>query len=155
MIWTPRVTVAAVIEREGRFLIVEERNDERIVLNQPAGHLEEGEDLPGAVRREALEETGWHFDPESVVGIYLYRSAHPARTYLRVCFCGRITGHDAGRALDPDIVRVTWLSRAELSARERELRSPMVLRAIDDYLGGARYPLALISTVRDARADRL
>ena len=86
MVWTPRVTVAAIAEREGRFLLVEERADAGIVLNQPAGHLEEGEDLLAAVRREALEETGWHFEPEGLVGIYLYRKPHPARTYLRLSF---------------------------------------------------------------------
>jgi 8-oxo-dGTP pyrophosphatase MutT (NUDIX family) len=151
MVWSPRVTVAAVVEREGRFLVVEEDVDGRRVINQPAGHLEEGEDLLAAARRETLEETGWYFEPEAIVGIYLYRNPHPARTYLRVCFCGRLKGSQADRALDPAIVRVAWHSRSELADRERDLRSPMVLRAIDDYLGGSRYPLSLLVTLREPR----
>lgn len=150
MSWAPRVTVAAVVEREGRFLIVEELADGRSVLNQPAGHLEEGEDLLVAVRREVLEETGWDFAPEFLVGIYLYRNPHAARTYLRFCFGGRLTGYQAGRTLDPEIVRVAWLSRAELGRREQDLRSPMVLSALDDYLGGARHPLSILVHVRPA-----
>jgi 8-oxo-dGTP pyrophosphatase MutT (NUDIX family) len=150
MSWTPRVTVAAVVEREGRFLVVEELADGRSVLNQPAGHLEEGEDLLAAVRREVLEETGWYFAPEFLVGIYLFRNPHPARTYLRFCFGGRLTGYEAGRTLDPEIVRVAWQSRAELGLREKDLRSPMVLSAIDDYLGGARHPLSLLVHLRPA-----
>ncbi len=153
MVWSPRVTVAAVVEREGRYLVVEEHVDERLAVNQPAGHLEEGEDLVEAVRREVLEETGWRFEPEALVGVYLYRRSHPSRTYLRFCFCGRVTFHDAGRPLDPAIVRASWLTRAELSARQAEMRSPLVLRAIDDYLGGARFPLSLLASLADRRSD--
>jgi 8-oxo-dGTP pyrophosphatase MutT (NUDIX family) len=148
MVWTPRVTVAAVVERDARFLVVEERVDDRIVINQPAGHLEEGEDLPDAVRREVLEETGWRFEPSAIIGIYLYRRPHPVRTYLRVCFAGRVSSHEPGRPLDPEIVRVAWHTRAEIAARQGELRSPMVLRAIDDYLDGFRYPLELLVAIR-------
>jgi ADP-ribose pyrophosphatase YjhB (NUDIX family) len=152
MVWTPRVTVAAVVEREGRFLVVEEEAEGRVVINQPAGHLEEGEDLVAAVRREVLEETGWRFDPDGLLGVYLYRRSHPARTYLRVCFHGRVTAQEPGRTLAAEIQRVGWLSRAELSARESELRSPMVLRAVDDYLGGTRFPLDLLVWMEDARS---
>jgi len=142
------VTVAAVVEREGRFLVVEEQVEDRVLINQPAGHLEEGEDLPSAVRREVLEETGWRFEPAALIGVYLYRSLHPARTYLRVGFAGRVIGQEPGRPLAPEVVRVAWYTRAELAAREAELRSPMVLRTLDDYLGGVRYPLELLSTIR-------
>ncbi|MCU0934906.1 MAG: NUDIX hydrolase [Gammaproteobacteria bacterium] len=153
MVWSPRVTVAAVVERDSRYLVVEEHVDDRLAINQPAGHLEEGEGLVEAVRREVLEETGWRFEPEALVGVYLYRRSHPSRTYLRFCFCGRVTMHDAGRPLDPAIVRASWLTRAELSARESEMRSPLVLRAIDDYLGGARFPLSLLASLADRRSE--
>jgi 8-oxo-dGTP pyrophosphatase MutT (NUDIX family) len=141
------VTVAAVVERGGKFLVVEERAADTLVLNQPAGHLEQGESLPAAVARETFEETGHRFDPQHVVGFYLWRSAEAGTTYLRVAFCGSAEPAAAGAALDEGIVAVHWLTRAELAARARLLRSPMVLRCVDDYLAGRRYPLGCLTHV--------
>lgn len=150
MIWKPEVTVAAVVEREGRFLVVEERVRSRLVINQPAGHLEKGESLMEAVVREALEETAWHFVPQAVVGVYLWnqaaRSAEgPARTFLRVAFHGIVTHQEGGRTLDTGIERAQWLSREQLAAQPSRLRSPQVLRCVDDYLAGRRFPLEVLS----------
>jgi 8-oxo-dGTP pyrophosphatase MutT (NUDIX family) len=150
MIWKPDVTVAAVVEREGRFLVVEERVRSRLVINQPAGHLEKGESLVQAVIREALEETAWHFVPQTIVGIYLWnqaaRSAEgPARTFLRVAFNGTVTHQEGGRTLDTGIERTLWLSREQLAAQPARLRSPLVLRCVDDYLAGHRFPLEVLT----------
>jgi 8-oxo-dGTP pyrophosphatase MutT (NUDIX family) len=143
MRWKPHVTVAAVIESRGRFLMVEEEVEGRLVYNQPAGHLEQGESLCEAVVREAREETGWHIRPTAIVGIHQWTSAS-ARTFLRVAFAGTAVEHDPGPALDPDIRNVLWLTRPEIAARGGSLRSPMVLRCIDDYLQGRLYPLELL-----------
>lgn len=145
MVWRPDVTVAAIIEREGRFLFVEEYVGDRLVINQPAGHLEPNESFSAAVIRETLEETAWTFVPEAVSGIYLW--PHPERnlTFLRVTFCGQVTQHHAERRLDRGIRRTLWLSRQELEQRQSQLRSPMVIKCMDDYLAGIRYPLELLS----------
>jgi ADP-ribose pyrophosphatase YjhB (NUDIX family) len=143
MRWKPHVTVAAVIESRGRFLMVEEEVEGRLVCNQPAGHLEQGESLFEAVVREAREETGWHIRPTAIVGIHQWTSAS-ARTFLRVTFAGAAVEHDPMPALDPDIRNVLWLTRAEIAARGESLRSPMVLRCVDDYLQGKLYPLELL-----------
>jgi 8-oxo-dGTP pyrophosphatase MutT (NUDIX family) len=135
------VTVAAIIERAGRFLMVEERAGANLVLNQPAGHLEQGESLLAAVTRETLEETGHRFEPEHVVGFYLWHSTDADTTYLRVAFCGAVEPSADVAALDDGIVALHWLTRGELARRAHRLRSPMVLRGIDDYLAGQRYPL--------------
>lgn len=135
--------MAAIAERDGRFLLVEESVGERLVLNQPAGHLEPDEDLPAAVVRETLEETGWHFRPTALVGIYHWRHPGTAQLYVRLAFCGELGGHDPGRSLDPDIRRVVWLTREELAARAEHVRSPLVLAGIDDYLAGRRYGLEI------------
>jgi len=145
MVWKPDVTVAAVTERDGQFLLVEERASGRIVINQPAGHLEPGETFVDAVIRETLEETAWHFRPEAVVGVYVWQPEHLSRTFLRVAFSGVLESHDAGRPLDHGIVRTRWCVRDQLIAQQAKLRSPLVLRCIDDYLAGARYPIELIS----------
>jgi 8-oxo-dGTP pyrophosphatase MutT (NUDIX family) len=145
----PDLTVAAIAERAGRFLIVRERAARRIVLNQPAGHLEVGESLVDAVVRETREETGRDFTPEAVTGLYLWRSPS-RRTVLRVAFAGRVGERDPSLALDRAIVRTEWLARDELGARGSELRSPLVLRCIDDYLRGARYPLELLNVLPPA-----
>jgi 8-oxo-dGTP pyrophosphatase MutT (NUDIX family) len=140
------LTVAAIAERDGRFLIVQERAARRIVLNQPAGHLEDGESLVEAVIRETLEETGRRFVPASVTGLYQWRE--PAgRTVMRVAFAGAVGERDESRAIDRAILRTAWIGRDELRAREAELRSPLVLRCIDDYLRGVRYPLGLLNLV--------
>ena len=141
------MTVAAVAERDGRFLVIEERADGAIVFNQPAGHLEEGETPIEAVRREVLEESGWQFEPESIVGVYLYLNPVQAVTYLRLCFSGSCTVHHADRPLDDEILRACWMSRAELASNPDRLRSPLVLRCIDDFLAGHSHPLELISQV--------
>ncbi|MFZ1625300.1 MAG: NUDIX hydrolase [Gammaproteobacteria bacterium] len=141
----PELTVAAVVEREGRFMFVEERIRGRLLINQPAGHVEPGETLLQAVSRETLEETAWTFIPESMIGIYIWSRAPGQPTFLRVAYSGHCETHDERRVLDTGIERVLWLSRDELIARTPQLRSPMVLRAIDDYLAGLRYPTDLIS----------
>jgi 8-oxo-dGTP pyrophosphatase MutT (NUDIX family) len=148
------VTVAAIIERGGKFLMVEERAGSHLVLNQPAGHLEQGESLPAAVAREALEETGHRFDPEHVVGFYLWHSQDAETTYLRIAFCGDAEPSPDVAALDEGIVAVHWLSRAQLVNRTQQLRSPMVLRCIDDYLAGQRYPLDCLTHL-DSKAVTL
>lgn len=143
MDWMPHLTVAAIIESKQRFLLVEEQSEGLIVFNQPAGHWDEGETLIEAVIRETLEESAWHFKPEAIVGLYQYTSAWKI-TYLRICFCGSPLSHDPQRPLDLNISRALWLSRAEI-IQLPNLRSPMVLRCIDDYLAGIRYPLSLIN----------
>lgn len=144
MIWTPNVVVAAVVERDGRFLVVEEEAEGRLVINQPAGHLDRGESLVDAVRRETLEETAWTLQPASVIGVYLYTPPDTDRAYLRICFAGEVTTHDPSRPLDREIVRTLWLTRTELGERSAQLRSPLVLASIDDYLAGQSHPLSLL-----------
>ncbi len=140
MVWKPDVTVAAVIERDGRFLLVEERIRGKLVFNQPAGHLEDGESLVDAVVRETLEETAWRFAPQSLLGLYLWRSPR-GRTTLRLAFTGPVSDFDAGRALDPPVIATHWLSPEEIRARSARLRTELVTRCVDDYLSGRRLPL--------------
>jgi 8-oxo-dGTP pyrophosphatase MutT (NUDIX family) len=147
IIWKPHVTVAAVVEQQGRFLLVEEQIDGKAVLNQPAGHLEEGEDLVTAVIRETLEETAWHFRPAAVVGLYRWQQPSTGSTFLRITFSGSCLGHEPGRPLDTDIERVLWLSPQEVRRQTTRLRSPMVLRSIEDYLAGHACPLSLLNDV--------
>lgn len=144
----PRVTVAAVVERDGRFLFVEERDDRGVlVINQPAGHLEAGETLLEAVVREAFEETGWHIHPEAVVGIYQWGRPDGSINYLRVAIAGRPVSHDPAASLDEGIERPVWLSLEELAARSELHRSPLVRRCTEDYLAGERYPLAVLKSL--------
>ncbi|HTM59803.1 MAG TPA: NUDIX hydrolase [Burkholderiales bacterium] len=145
MIWKPSVTVAAVIERGGRFLFVEERIEGRLVLNQPAGHLDPGESLVAACRREVLEETAHDFEPRTLVGVYRWHYAAKDVTFLRFCFAGEVSGQDPTRTLDAEIVRVHWLTPVELAARKSDHRSPLVAKCVADYLSGKRYPLDLFS----------
>jgi 8-oxo-dGTP pyrophosphatase MutT (NUDIX family) len=147
MIWKPHVTVAAVAERDGQFLMVQERVDGQSVLNQPAGHLEDNESLLDAVVRETFEETAWHFAPERITGIYRWREPVARRTWLRVCFAGTLLEHDPGAALDEGIEQAIWLPREALLRQPQQLRSPLVMRCIDDYLAGACYPLQLLSDI--------
>lgn len=147
MMWTPHVTVAAVVERAGRFLLVDELVDGQRVLNQPAGHLDDGESLIDAVIRETLEETAWRFTPHALVGIYRWRHTHKDLTFLRVTFCGEVGDHDPDRKLDHGITGIVWMTRAELATNTQRLRSPLVLRSIDDYLGGARHSLSVLSDI--------
>jgi 8-oxo-dGTP pyrophosphatase MutT (NUDIX family) len=156
MVWKPDVTVAAVVERDGRFLFVEERAGGRVVLNQPAGHLENGESLLEAVARETLEETGWTFVPRAVVGVYVWQPEQGPRTFLRVAFGGELVAHDPQRPLDQGILRTRWLDREQLEATRPRHRSPLVGRCVDDYLAGVRYPLALVThLLREPAADAL
>lgn len=144
MIWKPNVTVAAVVERDGRFLLVEEHADGALVLNQPAGHLDEGESLLRAAVRETLEETAWHVVPEALLGVYRWPHPDKGVTYLRFAFIARAQRQEPNLRLDHGIERAVWLSAAEIrQARERH-RSPQVQRCVDDYLAGQRYPLALL-----------
>src|SRR5438105_14838110 len=145
MIWKPSVTVAAVIERGGRFLFVEERIDGRLVLNQPAGHLDPGESLLAACRREVLEETAHDFEPQSLVGVYRWHYAAKDVTFLRFCFAGDVADAAAGGKLDKEIVRLHWLTPAELEARRAEHRSPLVGKCVADFLAGRRFALDLLS----------
>jgi 8-oxo-dGTP pyrophosphatase MutT (NUDIX family) len=149
----PDLTVAALVERDGRFLCVQERVARRIVINQPAGHLEPGESLVAAVVREVREETCRDFTPDAVTGLYLWRAAQE-RTVLRVAFAGRVGEPRDGAALDRAILRTLWLDRRELAARDAEHRSPLVLVCIDDYLRGVRYPLEILTHVAAHRGPR-
>jgi 8-oxo-dGTP pyrophosphatase MutT (NUDIX family) len=154
-----RLTVAAVIARDEGFLLVEELVDGRLVLNQPAGHVEPGETLLAAVVREVAEETARAFTPDAVVGVYHWQPADGGRPYLRVAFAGSCGEPVPGRPLDTGIVGTTWLERAALAAAPGRLRSPMVLRAIDDHLAGRHAPLATLAGLDGpallARATRL
>ncbi|MFM9968481.1 MAG: NUDIX hydrolase [Burkholderiales bacterium] len=147
MIWTPHVTVAAVIERQGKFLFIEEEDEGVAVFNQPAGHWEPGETLLEASIREALEESACRFVPRHLVGIYGWKHQAADITYLRFAFCGEIEGFEEGRALDKGILGTAWLSAQELRSQSDRLRSPLVLRCIEDYAAGKRYPLDLVEHV--------
>jgi len=136
----PDITVATVVERDGRFLIVQERVRGVLVLNQPAGHLEADESLQEAALRETLEETAWQVQLQAFLGVYQW-DAPDGTTFLRFAFLAQPLEPLAGRRLDRGIVRALWLSRDELKAREPELRSPLVLRVVDDALAGVRLPL--------------
>ena len=144
------VTVAAVIERDGRFLLVEELVGGRAVLNQPAGHLEPNESLIEAAIRETREETGHTFEPRHVVGIYQWHSEEAGTTFLRVAFSGPADAPAKPAALDDGILGFHWLTAAEIRKRAHQLRSPMVLRCLDDYCAGVRYPLGCITHLTPA-----
>lgn len=145
--WKPNVTVAAIIEREGRFLLVEEQTEQGLRLNNPAGHMDPGESPVQACIRETMEETTHAFTPTDLVGIYLTQSGScPSGgiTYLRFAFCGTLGTVDPFRQLDSGIVRTLWLTLAELEASAHRHRSSMVLRGVHDYLAGKRFPLDMI-----------
>ena len=152
--WKPSVTVAAIIERDGKFLLVEEHTSEGLKLNNPAGHLDPGESLVEGCVRETLEETAHVFRATALVGVYMARVQRPARgdnsaediTYLRFAFCGELGDALVGRQLDTGIVRTLWLTPVEIRASAARHRSPLLVRCVEDYLAGQRYPLALIHT---------
>ena len=146
-IWKPHATVAAIIERDGKFLMVEEQIGTKRVFNQPAGHLEPDESLIEASIRETREETAWGFRPEFVTGIYRWPQPDTARTFLRVAFCGSCHDYREDQALDDGIIKAIWMSRDELAAQPEKLRSIMVLQCIDDYLSGKRFSLDLLVDV--------
>lgn len=158
--WKPSVTVAAIVERDGRYLLVEEQTPEGLKLNNPAGHLDPGESPEQAAARECLEETACTFVPQALLGVYLARFERPARaaapgsgqdgtpaediTYLRFAYCGTVGEPEPGRALDSPIVRTLWLTPDELRAQAHRLRSPLVQRCIDDHQAGVRHPLGAV-----------
>ena len=143
-VWKPNVTVAALVERDGRFLLVEEETEDGLRLNQPAGHLDEGESLVAACAREALEETAWGFRPTALVGIYQWQRPQRDVTYLRFAFSGELGAHDAGRALDAGIRRALWMTPDEIRACADRHRSPLVMACLSDFLAGRRFPLDLL-----------
>ncbi|RTL58065.1 MAG: NUDIX hydrolase [Rhodocyclaceae bacterium] len=142
--WKPNVTVAAVLERDGRYLLVEEETDDGLRFNQPAGHLERGESLLAATVREALEETAWHFTPTALVGVYQWTRPQGDITYLRFAFTGTVGKHDPGRTLDQGIVRAVWLTPEEIEAGQARHRSPLIWQCVQDHRAGKRFPLDLI-----------
>jgi 8-oxo-dGTP pyrophosphatase MutT (NUDIX family) len=152
MIWTPHVTVAAVVEKAGRYLLVEERSDGRVVFNQPAGHLDPDESLMDAVIREVREETGRVFTPQAVTGVYLW--THPAgETFLRVAFCGTVSERLPGSVLDTEIIDARWFSTDEIESLHPQHRSPLVARCIADHLAGVRLPLEALHRVGQDGCD--
>ena len=138
------VTVAAVIEQNHRFLLVEERSNEHIVFNQPAGHLEPGETLLEAITREVSEETGFSFQPVALLGFYLWNNKEANTTFLRLAFVGDAYPPNTTPILDEEIITTHWLRRKDILAKQSQLRSPLVLRCINDYLDGIRYPLSIL-----------
>ena len=134
-----------MIERGGRFLLVEEKANGRLVLNQPAGHLDPGESLAAACAREVLEETAHRFTPDRLVGIYRWHFAAKDVTFLRFAFAGRLDGEEPKRKLDKEIVRLHWLTKDELAASRERHRSPLVMRCVEDYLAGRHFPLDILS----------
>lgn len=148
--WKPNVTVAAIIERDGRYMLVEEHTQEGLRLNNPAGHLDPFESPADGCARETLEETAHAFKPNALVGLYLSRFQRPATgediTYLRMAFCGELGEFLPERSLDEGIVRTLWMTPAEVRASADRHRSPLVLRCIEDHLAGQRYPLELVYT---------
>ncbi|VAW52158.1 Nudix-like NDP and NTP phosphohydrolase NudJ [hydrothermal vent metagenome] len=147
MTWKPHATVAAIIERDNKFLIVEELTHGKRVFNQPAGHLDPDESFIDAVIRETQEESGWQFVPEAVIGVYLWKHPDTGKTFLRVAICGSCKNHNAQQPLDDGILQALWKSRDELIQASHKLRSPLVINCIDDYLAGKRYPLDMLITV--------
>ena len=147
--WSPSVTVAAIIEHHGRYLLVEEHTPEGLRLNNPAGHLEQGETPLQAVVREALEETARSFTPQAFLGLYLSRFVrqHTGEdvTYLRLAYCGTVGEEQVGRALDDGIVRTLWLTFEEAAAEARRMRSPQVLQCLADHRAGRRLPLDAVT----------
>ena len=148
--WKPSVTVAAIIERDQKYLLIEEHTPEGLKLNNPAGHLDPGESPAEGCARETLEETTHRFTPTALVGVYLARIQRPATgedvTYLRFAFCGELGDAVPGRTLDHGIVRTLWMTPAEVRASAARHRSPLVLRCMEDHLAGRRYPLEMIHT---------
>lgn len=145
--WQPRVTVAAVIRHQDKFLLVEEKSDGRLVFNQPAGHWDEGETLVDAVAREVMEETGWEFRATQLLGVYNWTHPSSNTTYLRFAFTGELGAQKSPTPLDKDIVRAVWLSHDEVLQSRDKHRSPLILRCIQDYNTTRRYPLDLLRDI--------
>ncbi len=147
MIWKPNVTVAAIIEQDGKYLLVEEEPEagSGLFLNQPAGHLDPGESIMQGAIRETLEETAYTFVPEYLLGIYQWHSQRVDTTYLRFAFGGRVTSHDPERVLDHGILRAAWFDLDEIHHMIDRYRSPLVMQCIQDHIAGKRYPLELLT----------
>lgn len=146
-VWRPHVTVASVVAEGDRFLMVEEDVGERVVYNQPAGHLDDGESLITAAVRETLEETGWTIEPAHLIGVHQWRSTEHGESVLRFSFAGRALSHDPDRPLDRGICRALWLTRREIANFGESLRSPLVLLSIDAWLAGQRLPLSTLGSL--------
>ena len=144
MVWKPHTTVAAIIEHDNKFLMVEELVQGEQVINQPAGHLDPDESLIDAVIRETHEETAWQFIPEAITGIYLWKHPGNGESFLRIAFCGSCKNHNVSQALDEGIQATVWKTRDELIQQQHKLRSPMVINCIDDYLAGRRFPMDIL-----------
>lgn len=142
--FNPDITVATVVVRDGRMLVVEEQVHGQLVINQPAGHLEAGESLVQAAVRETLEETGWDVEPTAFIGVYQWTSPVDGRTFLRFAYAGRALQHHPAHPLDEGIIRALWLSPAELGACAGRHRSPLVSAVVDDFLAGQRQPLGTV-----------
>jgi 8-oxo-dGTP pyrophosphatase MutT (NUDIX family) len=149
MVWKPHVTVAAVIQQDDRFLFVEEETSSGLQFNQPAGHLEENEDLITAVKREVNEETAWQFEPEAIISIQLWRQTLDTPSFMRFCFSGHCHSHNPNQPLDEGIVATHWLTHEEIIARQNRVRSPLVLICVEEYLKGQRYPLSMLKALLD------
>ena len=145
MQWMPHATVAAIVEDQGKFLLVEEETDRGNRYNQPAGHLEDKESLLAAVVRETMEETAYTFHPEALLGIYHWKHEHNDSTYLRFAYIGRVSHHQPTQELDEGIVRSVWMTVEEMREQAMLMRSPQVLKCVEDYLAGKRYPLEAIT----------
>jgi len=143
--WMPHATVAAIVERDGKFLLVEETTDRGNRFNQPAGHLEDNETIIEAVIRETLEETAYTFKPESLLGIYHWKHEHNDTTYLRFAFIGSVDNHQPERALDDGIIRTVWMDIDEIRSKANLMRSPQVITCIEDYLSGKMFPLSVLT----------
>ncbi|MBS0193480.1 MAG: NUDIX hydrolase [Proteobacteria bacterium] len=144
-VWQPDVTVATLVVRDGALLMVEEEASGRLVLNQPAGHLEPDESLLAAAVRETLEETGWDVAPTALVGLYQWKSPTDGRHFLRVALAAEPLRNHPERPLDTGIVRALWMTPTELQAASACHRSPLVWRAVSDYLAGSRHPLSVLA----------
>jgi len=147
-VWKPHATVATIIERDNRFLMVEEIANGKTVYNQPAGHLDPGESLVEAAIRETQEETAWRFTPEYISGIYRWDQPDTGKCFLRVAFVGSCDEHNENQPLDKGIIQALWLTQAELINKAEKLRSPLVLHCIEDYLAGKKYPLELLTDIK-------
>ncbi len=144
IVWRPRVTVATIVPRDDRYLLVEEEIRGRLLLNQPAGHLEPGESLLDAARRETREETGWDVALDCLVGIHQWVNPELDRHFLRFTFAARPLRHHPEQPLDTGIRAAIWMNRTEIAAAADRLRSPLILASIDAWTGGRRLPLALL-----------
>lgn len=145
--WLPRVTVAAIVERDNKYLLVEETINNQLTLNQPAGHLEDNESLTEAAIRETLEETGWKFKPAYLLGIYHWKHPSSMETYIRFAFSGEVYDYDPDLELDTGIIGPVWLTIEEIKERREQHRSPQLLKCIEDYQQGKRYPLDSLTNV--------